>query len=87
MLTVSQARHLAVDAIKNELEYERSEFGTHYLGIYEGHHAFQLEFKWSDGIVVDMCLPIIILVSESQTRIIRDCLSLEILDYFRTMRK
>ncbi len=87
MLTVSQARRLAVEVIKNELKYDRSEFGTHYLGLYNDKHAFEVEIKWGEGLVVDKCLPIIVLVTESRTRIIQNYLSLEILDYFWKKKK
>ncbi len=84
MITVSQARKIAVETIKKEFNYERSEFRILYLGIYNNQHAFHVQYYWPDSHFVDVRIPIIYLVSASQTPYLQGPESLEIYRYLKT---
>ena len=82
MMTIPQARHRALFAVQKEYQVERPEIGLHYLGIYKMKHTFEVDFKISDGRVVDKGLPIVVLVTTSKIQIIQSGESLDIMYYF-----
>lgn len=86
-MTIPQARHLALFAVQKEYQVERSAFGLHYLGIYKMKHTFEVDFKISDGRVVDKGLPIVVLVTTSKIQIIQSGESLDIMYYFWDIKK
>ncbi len=83
-LTAKDARKRVEVKIMREEHYERSEFRTLYLGIYNNQHAFQVQYYWPDSYFVDVRIPIIYLVSASQTLFLQGPESLEIYRNLKT---
>ena len=86
ILSVSKARALARAYLKQDETLDLSLTSLHYLGVYKRRQAFEVRFKYPEGLLVDPGLPIVLVVSAQEVQFVQSEQSFDIMDYCKARR-